>query len=62
MGIKRKLFTYSCVLLWFGNTLECPSFKRMHSYGNVLYNLISMNFLLRNWEDTMPTLQVWEGY
>jgi hypothetical protein len=49
MGIKRKLFTYSCILLQFGNTFECPSFKRIHSYGNVLYNLTSMNFLLRNW-------------
>jgi hypothetical protein len=32
---------YSCVLLRFGNTLGCPSLRRMHSYRNLPYKLTS---------------------
>jgi hypothetical protein len=34
-------FEYSCVLLRFGNTLRCPSLRRMHTYWNLPYNLRS---------------------
>jgi hypothetical protein len=44
--LHKGRFPYMCILLRFGNTLGCPSNKRMHSYGNLPYNSLSLSLSL----------------